>query len=168
LGKVLLTSLVFTFFLPYIATVINLEIILSAFAVELILAQTNKRRELKKQIIPVADFLLAIFLVFVETKTNLNVLNPTVSSNRAGLIIATFLILVAILGKVITGFTVFGDPNLNKLAIGVGMILRGKIGLVFAGIGSAIRALSKATEAAIIVMEIATTFVCPSAITPGV
>ncbi|MEM7590007.1 MAG: cation:proton antiporter [Cyanobacteria bacterium P01_A01_bin.83] len=160
-GEVLLTGLVFAFILSYIATVINLEGILGAFAAGLILAETEKRKELEEQIIPVADFLVPIFFVCVGAKTDLSVLNPTVASNREGLIIATFLILVAILGKVITGFTVLGNPELNKLAIGVGMIPRGEVGLVFAGVGSASGALSEATEAAIIVMVIATTFVAP-------
>ena len=160
-GEVLLTGLVFAFILSYIATVINLEGILGAFAAGLILAETDKRKELEKQIIPVADFFVPIFFVCVGAKTDLSVLNPTVPSNREGLIIATFLILVAILGKVITGFTVFGNPDINKLAIGVGMIPRGEVGLVFAGVGSASGALSEATEAAIIVMVIATTFVAP-------
>ncbi|MEM7758254.1 MAG: cation:proton antiporter [Cyanobacteria bacterium P01_A01_bin.40] len=160
-GEVLLTGLVFAFILSYVATVINLEGILGAFAAGLILAETEKRKELEEQIIPVADFLVPIFFVCVGAKTDLSVLNPTVASNREGLIIATFLILVAILGKVITGFTVFGNDSLNKLAIGVGMIPRGEVGLVFAGVGSASGALSEATEAAIIVMVIATTFVAP-------
>ena len=160
-GQVLLTGLVFAFILSYIATVINLEGILGAFAAGLILAETEKRKELEEQIIPVADFFVPIFFVCVGAKTDLSVLNPTVASNREGLIIATFLILVAILGKVITGFTIFGNPEINKLAIGVGMIPRGEVGLVFAGVGSASGALSEATEAAIIVMVIATTFVAP-------
>ena len=160
-GQVLLTGLVFAFILSYIATVINLEGILGAFAAGLILAETDKRKELEEQIIPVADFFVPIFFVCVGAKTDLSVLNPTVPSNREGLIIATFLILVAIVGKVITGFTIFGNPEINKLAIGVGMIPRGEVGLVFAGVGSASGALSEATEAAIIVMVIATTFVAP-------
>ncbi|MEL6438557.1 MAG: cation:proton antiporter [Cyanobacteria bacterium J06621_8] len=160
-GEVLLTGLVFAFILSYIATVINLEGILGAFAAGLILAETEKRKELEEQIIPVADFFVPIFFVCVGAKTDLSVLNPTVASNREGLIIATFLILVAILGKVITGFTVLGNDSLNKLAIGVGMIPRGEVGLVFAGVGAASGALSEATEAAIIVMVITTTFVAP-------
>jgi hypothetical protein len=47
------------------------------------------------------------------------------------------------------------------LAIGVGMIPRGEVGLVFAGVGSASGALSKPLEAAIIVMVILTTFLAP-------
>ncbi|GAB4542187.1 MAG: cation:proton antiporter [Pleurocapsa sp.] len=160
-GQVLLTGLVFAFSLSYIATAIHLEGILGAFAAGLILAETEKRKELEEQVIPVADILVPIFFVCVGAKTDLSVLNPAIPSNREGLIIATFLILVAILGKVITGFTVFGQADLNKLAIGVGMIPRGEVGLVFAGVGSASGALSEATEAAIIMMVITTTFVAP-------
>ncbi|MGF1539682.1 MAG: cation:proton antiporter [Pleurocapsa sp.] len=160
-GQVLLTGLVFAFSLSYIATAIHLEGILGAFAAGLILAETEKRKELEEQVIPVADILVPVFFVCVGAKTDLSVLNPTVPSNRDGLIIATFLILVAILGKVITGFTIFGQPDLNKIAIGVGMIPRGEVGLVFAGVGSASGALSEATEAAIIMMVITTTFVAP-------
>jgi Kef-type K+ transport system membrane component KefB len=102
-----------------------------------------------------------IFFVCVGAKTDLSVLNPAVPSNREGLIIAAFLITVAIAGKVVTGFTVFGQTQLNKLAIGVGMIPRGEVGLVFAGVGAASGALSEATEAAIIMMVIITTFLAP-------
>ncbi|MGL6339982.1 MAG: cation:proton antiporter, partial [Waterburya sp.] len=160
-GQVLITGLIFAFVLSYIATAIHLEAILGAFAAGLILAETEKRKELEEQIIPLADFFVPIFFVCVGAKTDISVLNPANPTNREGLIIATFLILVAILGKVITGFTVFSNPNLNKLAIGVGMIPRGEVGLVFAGVGSASGALSEATEAAIIVMVISTTFIAP-------
>ena len=160
-GQLLLTSLIFAFILSYIAAVINLEAILGAFAAGLILAETEKRKELEEQIIPLADFFVPIFFVCVGAKTDLSVLNPAVESNREGLIIATFLIVVAILGKVITGFTVFGQDNLNKIAIGVGMIPRGEVGLVFVSVGAASGALSDSTEAAIIMMVILTTFIAP-------
>jgi len=74
---------------------------------------------------------------------------------------ATFLITVAIIGKVITGLSVFGQPGINRLAIGVGMIPRGEVGLVFAGVGAASGALSKPLGAAIIMMVILTTFLAP-------
>ncbi|NJO21377.1 MAG: cation:proton antiporter, partial [Spirulinaceae cyanobacterium RM2_2_10] len=108
-----------------------------------------------------ADILVPVFFVGVGAKTDLSVLNPAVPSNREGLIVAVFLIVVAIIGKLVTGFTVFGQPGLNKLAIGVGMIPRGEVGLVFAGVGSASGALSEATEAAIVMMVIFTTFLAP-------
>ncbi|WP_017293920.1 cation:proton antiporter [Geminocystis herdmanii] len=160
-GSILIVGLIFAFILAYIANVIQLEAILGAFAAGLVLAETEKRKELEKQIIPVADVFVPIFFVCVGAKTDLSVLNPAIPSNREGLIIASFLIVVAIVGKVVTGFTLWGQENINKLAIGVGMIPRGEVGLVFAGVGSASGALSPATDAAIIVMVIATTFIAP-------
>jgi Kef-type K+ transport system membrane component KefB len=160
-GQLLLTALVFAFALAYIATAIELEAILGAFAAGLVLAETEKRKELEEQVVPVADILVPVFFVCVGARTDLGVLNPAVPSNREGLILAAFLIVVAIIGKIIAGFTIFGRPEINKLAIGVGMIPRGEVGLVFAGVGSASGALSPATEAAIIVMVILTTFLAP-------
>lgn len=160
-GQLLIVSVVFAFVLSYIAAVIQLEAILGAFAAGLILAETSKRGELEKQIVPIADLFVPIFFVCVGAKTDLSVLNPTVPANREGLVIAAFLIVVAIIGKVITGFTVFGQDKLNRVAIGVGMIPRGEVGLVFAGVGSASGALSESTEAAIIMMVILTTFIAP-------
>jgi Kef-type K+ transport system membrane component KefB len=157
----LIASLIFAFFLSYIAQVIQLEAILGSFAAGLILAETEKQADLQKQIIPIADLFVPLFFVCVGAKTDLSVLNPAIPSNREGLVIAAFLIVVAILGKVITGLTVFGQPGINRLAIGVGMIPRGEVGLVFAGVGSASGALSPATNAAIIMMVILTTFIAP-------
>ncbi|NJN01759.1 MAG: cation:proton antiporter [Leptolyngbyaceae cyanobacterium SL_1_1] len=160
-GQLIISSLIFAFVLAYIASAIQLEAILGAFAAGLILAETTKRRELEEKITPIADMLVPIFFVTVGARTDLSVLNPAVPSNREGLIIASFLIVVAIVGKVITGFVVFGQPGINRLAIGIGMVPRGEVGLVFAGVGSASGALSESLEAAIIVMVILTTFLAP-------
>ncbi len=160
-GQLLIPALIFAFVLSYIATAIKLEAILGAFTAGLVLAETQKCRELKDQVVPIADMLVPIFFVVVSAKTDISVLNPAVPENREGLIMASFLIVVAILGKVVSGFTVFGQPQINRLAIGVGMIPRGEVGLVFAGIGSATGVLTGALDAAIIVMVILTTFLAP-------
>jgi Kef-type K+ transport system membrane component KefB len=160
-GNLLLSSLIFAFILSYIATAIHLEAILGAFTAGLVLAETDKREELAEQVIPLADMFVPIFFVCVGAKTDVSVLNPLVPENRQGLILASFLIIVAIIGKVITGLTIVGQPDINRLAIGVGMIPRGEVGLVFAGVGSASGVLSRPLEAAIIVMVILTTFLAP-------
>jgi Kef-type K+ transport system membrane component KefB len=160
-GQLLITALVLAFVLADVAVVIQLEAILGAFAAGLILAETEKRKELQEQIVPVADMLVPIFFVVVGARTDLSVLNPFVASNREGLIMAAFLVVVAIVGKVVTGFTLFGQPQLNRLAIGVGMIPRGEVGLVFASFGASTGVLSEALQAAIIVMVILTTFLAP-------
>lgn len=160
-GQLLIASLIFAFILAYIGAVIQLEAILGAFAAGLVLAETEKHKEIEEQLLPVADMLVPIFFVVVGAKTDVSVLNPFNPANREGLIIAAFLVVVAIVGKVVTGLTVFGQPDLNRLAIGVGMVPRGEVGLVFAGVGSATGILPKSLEAAIIVMVILTTFIAP-------
>jgi Kef-type K+ transport system membrane component KefB len=160
-GQVIISSLIFAFVLSYIAAAIQLEAILGAFAAGLILAETSKRKELEEQISPIADMLVPIFFVTVGARTDISVLNPLDPANRPGLIIASFLVIVAIIGKIVTGFAVFGQPGINRLAIGIGMIPRGEVGLVFAGVGSASGVLSESLDAAIIVMVILTTFMAP-------
>ncbi|WP_313949233.1 cation:proton antiporter [Leptolyngbya sp. FACHB-261] len=160
-GQVLITALIFAFLLSYVANVIQLEAILGAFAAGLILAETERQEELIEQIKPIADMLVPIFFITVGARTDVSVLNPFNPANREGLIISAFLIVVAILGKVITGWTVFGKEKLNRLAIGVGMIPRGEVGLVFASVGTASGVLSDALNAAIVVMVILTTFLAP-------
>ena len=160
-GQVIISSLIFAFALSYIAAAIQLEAILGAFAAGLILAETSKRKELEEQISPIADMLVPVFFVTVGARTDISVLNPLEPSNRAGLVIASFLVVVAIIGKIVTGFAIFGQPGVNKLAVGIGMIPRGEVGLVFAGVGSASGVLSESLDAAIIVMVILTTFLAP-------
>jgi Kef-type K+ transport system membrane component KefB len=60
-----------------------------------------------------------------------------------------------------TDTSVFGQPGINRVAIGVGMIPQGEVGLVFADIGAASGVLNKPLQAAIIVMVILTTFIAP-------
>ncbi len=160
-GALLIPAFTFALIMAFLANIIHLEAILGAFAAGLVLDETDKRKELDQQVMPIADFLVPIFFVTVGAKADLSVLNPAIPDNRAGLIIATFLIIVAIAGKVVTGWAVVGQPQVNRLAIGVGMVPRGEVGLVFAGIGSASGVLDKPLEAAIIVMVILTTFLAP-------
>ncbi|NET50391.1 MAG: cation:proton antiporter [Merismopedia sp. SIO2A8] len=160
-GKLIIPALVFAFLMAFLANAIHLEAILGAFAAGLVLDETDKRKELDQQVLPIADILVPIFFVTVGAKADLTVLNPAIEANREGLVIATLLIAIAIIGKLVTGWAVFGQPGINRLAIGVGMIPRGEVGLVFAGIGAASGVLDKPLEAAIIAMVILTTFLAP-------
>jgi len=160
-GNLVIPALTFAFSMAFLANVIHLEAILGAFAAGLVLDETDKRKELDQQILPIADILVPIFFVSVGARVDLSVLNPTSAVNRQGLVIAAFLVVVAIIGKLVTGWAVFGKEKVNRLAIGIGMIPRGEVGLVFAGIGAASGVLDKPLQAAIIIMVILTTFIAP-------
>jgi Kef-type K+ transport system membrane component KefB len=160
-GNIVIPAFVFAFFMAFLGNAIHLEAILGAFAAGLVLDETDVRKELDELIKPIADLLVPIFFVTVGARADLGVLNPAVPENRAGLLIAVFLVGVAIVGKLMTGWVVFGLPGINRLAIGVGMVPRGEVGLVFAGIGSASGILDKPLEVSIIIMVILTTFLAP-------
>ncbi len=160
-GNIVIPAFIFAYFMAFVGNAIHLEAILGAFAAGLVLDETDARNELDELIKPVADLLVPIFFVTVGARADLGVLNPAIAANRDGLLIASFLITIAIVGKLVTGWVVFGQPGINRLAIGVGMIPRGEVGLVFAGIGSASGAIAKPLEVAIIVMVILTTFLAP-------
>ena len=160
-GNVIIPAFIFAFFMAFLGNAIHLEAILGAFAAGLVLDESDARTELDELIKPIADLLVPIFFVTVGARADLGVLNPTVPENRAGLLIAVFLIVVAVIGKLVTGWVVFGIPGVNRWAIGVGMIPRGEVGLVFAGIGAASGILDKPLQVSIIIMVILTTFVAP-------
>lgn len=160
-GNLVIPALIFAFLMAFLANAIHLEAILGAFAAGLVLDETDKRKELDQQIIPIADILVPVFFVSVGARVDLSVLNPSTEANRQGLVIAAFLIVVAIIGKVVTGWAVFGQDKVNRFAIGIGMVPRGEVGLVFAGIGAASGVLDKPLQAAIIIMVILTTFIAP-------
>jgi Kef-type K+ transport system membrane component KefB len=160
-GQLIVVSLIFAFSLAYMATAIHLEGILGSFAAGLVLAETEKREGIAKDLTPLADAVVPIFFVVVGAKTDLSVLNPINPANREGLLIALFLVLVAVIGKVITGFVVFGKPGINRLAIGVGMIPRGEVGLIFVSVGASTGLLPRPIQAGMVVMVIFTTFLAP-------
>ncbi len=160
-GDLLVSALVFAFGLAYIASIIGSEAILGSFAAGLVLAETDKREELERKIKPVADTFVPVFFVSVGASTNLAVLNPFNPQTQAGFAITLFLLLAAILGKVVTGFVIRPKAPINRLAIGFGMIPRGEVGLIFAGQGSQIPGLSPAVQTAIVIVVIVTTFMAP-------
>jgi Kef-type K+ transport system membrane component KefB len=160
-GNIVIPAFIFAYIMAFIGNAIHLEAILGAFAAGLVLDETDARKELDELVKPIADLLVPVFFVTVGARADLSVLNPMIPENRSGLLIAVFMLAVAIIGKVITGWVVFGIPDINRLAIGVGMVPRGEVGLVFAGIGTASGALDKPLEVEIIIMVIMTTFLAP-------
>ncbi|MGK7915868.1 MAG: cation:proton antiporter [Prochloraceae cyanobacterium] len=148
-------------FVSFLAGFIGLESILGAFAAGLILGGTKYREDLIDGASTLCLIFSTVFFVSIGAKTDLSVLNPAVPANREGLIVAVFLIIIAIVGKITAGFFAFSKEKINRLGIGAGMVPRGEVGLVFAGLGAATGALPASIDVAIVLMVIATTFLAP-------
>jgi Kef-type K+ transport system membrane component KefB len=74
--------------------------------------------------------------------------------------IALAITIAAILGKQVCGLCALGK-GLNRIAIGVAMIPRGEVTLIFAGIGKSIGVISDTIFSALIIMVIFTTLITP-------
>ena len=75
------------------------------------------------------------------------------------LLIAASLIVAAVLGKLISGLG--ANRKDDRLLIGIGMLPRGEVGLVFASIGRTLGVISDELFSAIILMVIVTTIIAP-------
>ena len=145
----------------FIATAIGLEAALGAFAAGLIASTSKHRHEIQAAVMPIVGLFATVFFVLVGAGMDLSVINPSDPEARSALVIAGFMFIVAIIGKVVAGWAVFGKQKTNHLVVGLGMLPRGEVGLIFLGLGTAAKLLSPGLEAAILLMVIGTTFLAP-------
>lgn len=160
-AALLLCSFAFLNVLALLAITLGLEALLGAFAAGLVLGGTSQKEKLMRLVQPFVFVYTTIFFVTIGASVNLSVLNPLVPENQEGLVIAGCLIVIAVVGKVIAGFAIFGDKPINRLAVGTGMIPRGEVGLVFAGLGASTGVLSESLDAAVLIMVVVTTLIAP-------
>ena len=130
-------------------------------AAGLILSASKHTHDIDTAVKPLVALFATVFFVLIGTGMDLSVLNPFDPANREGLIVAVFLLVVAVAGKVAAGWTYPSKEPTNRLVVGLGMMPRGEVGLIFLGLGTQAGILTPALEAAILLMVIGTTFLAP-------
>jgi Kef-type K+ transport system membrane component KefB len=143
------------------AQAIGLEAALGAFAAGLILSASRHTEALQETVKPLVALFATVFFVLIGTGMDLSVLNPLDPANREGLVVALFLLVVAIIGKVAAGWGYLSSQPTDRLMVGLGMLPRGEVGLIFLGLGTQAGLLTPALEAGILLMVIGTTFLAP-------
>ncbi len=159
-GVMLVSALAFAFALAYLADVVGLAPIVGAFAAGLLLETVHFRGfhgelQLEQLIRPVSTFLVPIFFVLMGIQVRLESF-----ANLPVLGLAAALTVAAIMGKQVCGLGVL-EKDLNRVAIGVGMIPRGEVGLIFASIGKSLKVVDDAVFSALVIMVIVTTLITP-------
>ena len=169
-GVLLSTALVVCFLLAWLAAAIGLAPIVGAYAAGLILEPVHYRdftergeHRLEELIRPIASFLVPVFFVVIGMRVDLAALGR---GDVLGL--AAALTVAAILGKQACGLGGLGAP-LDRWSIGLGMVPRGEVGLIFANLGLGLtvggeRIVDPPLYAAVIVMVLLTTLVSPPAL----
>jgi len=147
-------SLVFALTLAYLAQRAGTAIIIGSFAAGLVLARTEKGKEIERQVHDIVHFFVPIFFVAVGAAIDIRAVSLPFFA------IGFALALVAVGGKIGAGWLAPGR-GLRRGVIGVGMIPRGEVSLIFAQIGLASGLLSQGLFTAITVMVIVTAFLTP-------
>ncbi|MFN5161613.1 MAG: cation:proton antiporter [Cyanobacteriota bacterium] len=160
-GEVVVASFVVLTLCCFAGQAMGLEAALGAFAAGLILSRSRHTEAIQETVKPLVALFATVFFVLIGTGMDLSVLNPFEPANRPGLVVAGFLLLVAILGKLASGWSYFSKEKTDRLVVGLGMMPRGEVGLIFLGLGTQAKLLTPALEAAILLMVIGTTFLAP-------
>jgi Kef-type K+ transport system membrane component KefB len=164
-GVVLTAALVTCFVLSWVASAAGLAAIVGAFAAGLVLEGVPfpelmpEGESIEGALLPLSTVLVPVFFVHMGMRVNLAGL-----SGRS-LALAAALSVAAILGKQACSLAVV-TPGADRLSIGFGMIPRGEVGLIFAGIGTQLRVegqplLGPGELAAVVAMVLVTTIVTP-------
>ncbi len=174
-GVLLAVSLSLCFFMSWAASKVGLAPIIGAFAAGLILDEVHfehlddhTKHDLEHLLSPVSSILAPVFFVVVGLKVDLSVF-----ARPELLGFATALTLAAIVGKQVCSVAAL-EKGLNRLSIGLGMIPRGEVGLIFAGIGATLMlpdaqgvtqpVINSATFGVVVIMVIVTTLITPPAL----
>ncbi len=154
-----IVALIICFGLAWLADFVGLAAIVGAFAAGLVMEEEHytsypSPNPLHHSLGHFSAFFVPLFFVLMGVRVDLGALrDPNV------LLLGAILTAVAIAGKQICGLVT--SPKLNRLAIGIGMIPRGEVGLIFAGIGKSLGIVDDGTFAAIIIMVMSTTLITP-------
>ena len=168
-GMLVSFALAFCFLVSFLAGRAGLAPIVGAFAAGLVLedvhyqalrARDAKKRDLNELLEPLSGFLVPVFFVLMGMSVNL-----AAFATPGVLGFAALLTLAAVLGKQACAAGVLGG-GVDRLAVGLGMIPRGEVGLIFASIGRTLtlngeRVVNDTVYAAVVVMVAVTTLVTP-------
>ncbi len=169
-GLLLTLALAFCFLLSYLANVIELAPIVGAFAAGLILDEVHYRdftdrgdHHVEELLHPINTFLVPIFFVLMGIRVDLSTFGEV-----EVLGFAAVLSIAAIIGKMICALGVV-EKGLDRISVAVGMVPRGEVGLIFAGIGASLvlkgePVINVSVYSAVVIMVIITTLVTPPAL----
>lgn len=154
-GTLGVTGLAFAFMLAWLADSAGSATIIGAFSAGLILHATPQRSAIEKATTHLGHFFVPIFFASVGAAVELSTL-----ADSKVLTIGGALIVVGVIGKFAAGYSPFWFKG-NKSLIGLAMIPRGEVGLIFARMGLATGALTSQLYSAVTMMVLVTTFITP-------
>jgi Kef-type K+ transport system membrane component KefB len=159
-GRRLLLPLMICFLFSWLASEAGLASIVGAFAAGAVLRDEHLTSRdglrISEEIAPLESLFAPLFFVLMGLQVEL----ATLFQGQV-LLLAIGLCIVAVLGKMACAMV--SGPGIDGLKVGIGMIPRGEVGLIFAGVGRTLDVLDKDIFAALVIMIIFTTVITPPA-----
>jgi len=134
--------------------------IIGAFVAGVLLRKTSWFHEIETGVVTLGHFFVPLFFVHVGALVELGAMNPMTEDGRWAIVIGSVLIVVGVFGKLAAGYAPFWFRG-NKTVVGVGMIPRGEVGLIFAQIGLQKGVFDSGIFGGVTLMVIFTTFLAP-------
>ncbi|CAA6810563.1 MAG: Na+/H+ antiporter [uncultured Thiotrichaceae bacterium] len=157
----LLFPLALAFLMAAFTNYIGLAAIVGAFAAGLIVldehfeGDSDTSPTTQDLINPIQTLFAPVFFVLMGMQVNLESFLHTDT-----LWLAAVFTIAAILGKLVAGYA--AGKGINRLAVGLGMVPRGEVGLIFASIGKGLGVVDDSVFSAIVIMVVVTTLITPS------
>lgn len=157
-GMLIVAALVFCLSLAVLAESLGLAVVVGAFAAGLMLEYIPQERQITRQV----ETLVDLFVPFYFVKAGA-LLNPFVLGQWGVLVNLSILFGIAIVGKLLSGL---GAQPGSRLAVGVGMMPRGEVGLIFALFGLINGILTEELYAILVMIVLLTTIATPIILRP--
>jgi Kef-type K+ transport system membrane component KefB len=142
-----------------IAALVGLSPIVGAFAIGMAVASTRLIKQVEEYVHKLQIIFAPLFFAIIGAQVDLRGVNLDV------LVIAGILILIAIgtklLGCGLPSLVFLKRDKTKAMRVGIGMVSRGEVGLIVAGVGATSGVLSSDVYTAIIVMVAVTTIITP-------
>jgi Kef-type K+ transport system membrane component KefB len=163
-GASLALGLALAFGAAGLAESFGLAMIIGAYSIGLALAETELKRRIEEPMAMVSQFLVPVFFVVIGMQVDV----PAILDGA--LVFGIVLSVLAVIGKVVGA----GGPGLlvgfnarGSMRISIGMVPRGEVALIIAGIGLASGAIDSEIFGVVILMTIVTTIVAPVFLVPA-
>ena len=154
-GTLVAIALAFTLGLAELAQLANLAPIIGAFVAGLALTNTQQSTKIRNELAPLGHIFIPVFFLQIGIDADIKAF-----TEPKALLIGGVLLIVAILGKLVAAAGMVGSIG-DKMLVGIGMIPRGEVGLIFATLGLREKIFGEEIYAALLIVVLLTTVITP-------
>ncbi len=154
-GTLVALALAFTLAFAELADAAKLAPIVGAFVAGVALSRSSVKDRVERELAPVGHLFIPVFFLQIGIAVDVGQFASPKVLGIAGL-----LIVVAVLGKLVAAFGMMRAPG-DKWLVGLGMLPRGEVGLIFATIGLREGVLGRDLYAALLLVVLVTTMIAP-------